>query len=391
MSIKSKVITVISLCLLAGAIALVMFIDRSYRDNVGLISQQALSSAQKSFDSVKQNDIKMLKAVVTTVSDNSEIRSIFMAGQREKLIERLSPLYKELRSSCNITQWLMMEPEPSKKVFLRMQMPEQFGDVRKVGIFEKSVKTKQSTTGFDLAKYGFALRVVAPYYDNKNAVIGYMELGERVNRFMGVLKSQTGDDYGLVVKKQYMDKDTYIAGQKNAGEVNHWDDQKDTLVLDRTSDDPILLQYDGDITKIPESGMILGQVLIEGKSYVRGVFPLKDAIDRVIGAVFVLRDITQVYNGMKTVKTSSVVAIVVLVLVLSCIMILSLNKLVFSRLAKTMDVAISVVGGDFDRQIVPASKDEVGKLEELLEQFRTVFVNTVKDLQDENQRVSKGK
>ncbi len=390
MSIKSKVIVVISLCLLAGAIVLVMFIDRSYRENVDLISQQSLSSAQKSFESVKENDAKMLKAVVTTVSDNNEIRSIYMAGQREKMIERLNPLYKELRASCNITQWLVEEPEPSKKVFLRMQMPEQFGDVRKVGIYEKALKAKKAVTGFDLAKYGFALRVVAPYYDNKNTIIGYMELGERVNRFMGVLKAQTGDNYALVVKKQYMDKETYIAGQKNAGEINHWDDQKDTLVLDKTSEDPILLQYDGDITKIPESGLILGQVVREGNAYVRGVFPLKDAVDRVIGAVFVLRDITQIYNGMRTVKTSSIIAIVVLVLLLSFVMILSLNKLVFSRLAKTMDVATSVVGGDFDQQIVPASNDEVGKLEELLEQFRTVFVNTIKDMQAENQRIAKG-
>jgi hypothetical protein len=366
-----------------------MFIDKSYRENVGLISNQALSAAQKSFESVKENDVKMLNAVVTTVADNNEIRSIYMAGQREKLIERLNPLYKELRASCNITQWLVEEPAPSKKVFLRMQMPEQFGDVRKVGIFEKSVRTGKIATGFDLAKYGFALRVVAPYYDSKHAIIGYMELGERVNRFMGVLKSQTGDNYGLVVKKQYMDKDTYIAGQKNAGEINHWEDQKDTLVLDQTSDDPILLQFDGDVTKIPESGLIIGQVVRDGNAYIRGVFPLKDAVDRVIGAVFVLRDITQVYNGMKTVKTSSIIAIIVLVVVLSIILIIALNSLVFSRLAKTMDVATSVVGGDFERQIVPASNDEVGKLEELLEQFRTVFVNTVKDMQAENQRLSK--
>jgi hypothetical protein len=70
MSNKSKVIAVISLCLLAGAIAPVMFIAKSYRDNVALISQQSLSSAQKSFDSVKQNDVEMLQAVVTTVSDS---------------------------------------------------------------------------------------------------------------------------------------------------------------------------------------------------------------------------------------------------------------------------------------------------------------------------------
>lgn len=86
--------------------------------------------------------------------------------------------------------------------------------------------------------------------------------------------------------------------------------------------------------------------------------------------------------------TSLIVAIVALVLVMSGAMIVSLNKLVFSRLAKTMDVATCVVGGDFNRQIVPGSRDEVGKLEELLEQFRTVFINTVQDMQQDNQRLA---
>jgi hypothetical protein len=334
MSIKSKVIIVISLCLIAGAIALVMFINRSYRDNIRLISQQALSSAQNGFDSLKKNDTKMLTGALTAISYDNSVREAYASRNREKLIGLLNPIYKQLKSVCNITHWVFIEDEKSKIVFLRMQKPEQFGDIRKLSVYENAVKTKQVATGFDLGKNGFALRAVAPYLDSKQAVIGYMEMGEKVDRFLGIMKSQTGDDYGLVVKKEFLDKDAYLTTQKGMGQQSHWDDQKDVLLIDKTNEDTLLSQYEGDLTAIPAAGEILGQIHREEKAYIRGVFPLKDASNRVVGAVFVLRDITPVFVGMKAVRTSSIIAIVVLVLVMSVVMIVSLNRLVFSRLAK---------------------------------------------------------
>jgi hypothetical protein len=39
-----------------------------------------------------------------------------------------------------------------------------------------------------------------------------------------------------------------------------------------------------------------------------------------------------------------------------------------------------VVGGEFSQKIVPTSADEVGQLEFLFEQFRTIFIGVVEDV-----------
>jgi len=57
-----------------------------------------------------------------------------------------------------------------------------------------------------------------------------------------------------------------------------------------------------------------------------------------------------------------------------------LNKLVFVRLRRTMDIVTRVVGGEFSQKIVSASPDEVGQLEDLFEQFRTIFVGVVDEV-----------
>jgi hypothetical protein len=45
-----------------------------------------------------------------------------------------------------------------------------------------------------------------------------------------------------------------------------------------------------------------------------------------------------------------------------------------------MSIATRVVGGEFGSAIVSASDDEVGKLEQLFEQFRIIFVGVVDEL-----------
>jgi len=131
---------------------------------------------------------------------------------------------------------------------------------------------------------------------------------------------------------------------------------------------------------------LLGTYRSDEKTFVKAVFPLIDASGKQIGGVFVLHDISDLENGLANVRSSSVLATVVLMLVLCGALVLVLNRLVFARLRHTMDVATRVVGGEFQTSILPASDDEVGKLEAMIEQFRALFVDVVQDLETRQEK-----
>jgi HAMP domain-containing protein len=80
------------------------------------------------------------------------------------------------------------------------------------------------------------------------------------------------------------------------------------------------------------------------------------------------------------VQALAIAAVIVLTLLLCLAITAVLNKLVFQRLRRTMDIVTRVVGGEFSQKIVPASADEVGKLEYLFEQFRIIFVGVVDEV-----------
>ncbi len=58
----------------------------------------------------------------------------------------------------------------------------------------KAIETKGLGAGKELGKTAFALRVVRPWFGQDGKLLGYLELGEEIDHFLGRMKAQTGDD-----------------------------------------------------------------------------------------------------------------------------------------------------------------------------------------------------
>lgn len=381
-SIKTKVILVIALSLIAGALALIFFVQKSYEQNVDLVARQSLDSARKSYRNMEQNDYRGLVVASTGFLQDAHMRDLYAKRDRAGLIKYLKPITDDLKANYDVSLFSFVDPD--KKMFLRMLQPKKFGDAIKMQVLENAIKTKGIATGSELGKAGYALRCTRPCFDNSGKLIGYFLIGDTYDSFLSTMKSQTGDEYTMVGLKSLCDEKKYHAGQIQKNLKDTWNDFKNVVVLSATTDDHGTANYDAELQSVPADGRLLGAVTKGGKTIIRGVFPLIDLANKNIGGVFVEHDITPLYTGMQSVRTSAIIAIVILMVFISIVIAALLNSLVFTRLSKTMDVATRMVGGDYETQIVPGSDDEVGRLELLLEQFRNVFVNTIKDMESDS-------
>ncbi len=107
------------------------------------------------------------------------------------------------------------------------------------------------------------------------------------------------------------------------------------------------------------------------------MFPIRDVAGSKVGAVFVLRDITSVYEEMRTARLQAILAVIGLTVVLGLVLVGVFQVLVVRRLQSMIRVATRVVGGEFDLEIVPSAEDELGEFETLFEQFRMLFVELI--------------
>jgi HAMP domain-containing protein len=148
---------------------------------------------------------------------------------------------------------------------------------------------------------------------------------------------------------------------------DNWDDSPTVVVADKTTGSDGILRFDGDLAGVPDQGNVLERSGQGDTVYTRGMFPILDAANKKVGAMFVVRDITVTYNRLIRMRNTIIFVIICAMvmswLVLSCM----LTRTVFRRLESIIGVATSVVGGEYDARINVHSKDEIGQFEQLFE------------------------
>ena len=188
------------------------------------------------------------------------------------------------------------------------------------------------------------------------------------------MKNQTGNDYELLLNKKFVDRQFWADSSTNLKRRDDWDDNSNFVVAARTTSNDNILRFTGDLATVPDQGMVLEQFHDGDSIFVRGIFPIRDAAGNTAGAMFIVRNISEVYTTMRRTQNILLVATVVSLSLGILLLLTMLHRIIFKRLQHIIKVATRVVGGDFESKIKVSSDDEVGKLEELFEQFRQIFV-----------------
>ena len=375
-SIRTKVLAALVICLVLGVGCILALMYFSFERNSQVLAAESVSGAQKLFAILEAREISKMTAVSELLVTNPQVGDAFVAKDRTRLLELTAPLYSKLKSQ-GITNWMFHTPEPDMTVFLRLHNPPKFGDHLNRFMDKEVARTHAMVSGNELAKAGFAVRILRPFYDSQGAVTGYVEFGEELGQFIHTMKNQTGNDYGLLLNKKYVDRQFWADSSAVWKRRDNWDDNASFVVADKTTASDSIIRFDGDLAAVPDQGKVLERFQERNSVFVRGIFPIRDAAGNTVGAMFVVRDISGFYLAMR--RTTNVLAILtVAALTLGILLVLALlTRLVFRRLEHIIAVATRVVGGDYESEILVRSDDEVGQFEQLFEQFRRVFVDVL--------------
>lgn len=377
-SLRVKVIGAVLICLLAAGAGILAVLHLTFVQETVQITCEATLEAQHAFQNLENTDINKMSAVLEAILSNEAFRSSYAAAGRQALYARAQPLFERMQSEYHFTLWQYNNPASVGTVFLRMHHPDQFGDPLRRWMYDECVRTGSRVAGKELGHSGFALRVMMPQRDRQGHVLGYVEVGEQIGRFFGIMQAQTGNQYGLALKKSLLQRDKWIDFRKTQGKPDNWDDQPGTVVADRTSPDDRLMSAQLDIDSIPRDGQVLPRVSTAGVTYVRGVFPVFSADGKRSGDVVVAKDMTAAFARLRSLELKVTGSILGVMLMISLIVSLMLNSWVFRRLDNMIEVATRVVGGEYECEIRKSANDEVGEFEYLFDQFRRVFLGLVK-------------
>ena len=362
-------IAVLAVCIVAavaGARVAGDIFERSVED----AAVATLQAAADTFAAQERAEIEKLAATLDALLANDELRAAFVARDREKLLAIAAPLFKTMSERDRITHWYFIEPEPAKTVFLRVHRPELLGDRVDRVTLQRAIETGELGAGKELGQTAFALRAVRPWY-HQGKLLGYMELAEEIDFLLTAMKANTGDDYGLLVKKKFLDESAWarVLGPR----ANTWNDRPDVVVVNTTTFTDGIIDYSGDVEVIPDRGQTLGEVVRGERAYVRGIFPVRDAAGRKVGGLFVLHDFTRHHGALRAGLVQTSLALLTLGAAAAALVALLVHQLVFARLARlrlALEARAREEGLPPSRIVEHESDDELGRLEAI---FRRVM------------------
>lgn len=246
--------------------------------------QPLVRRAAAAYAELERVDVAMLSRELDALMADPALVEPFRARDRERLLAVARPRFEALRKKHNITHWYFHEKEPARTCFLRVHAPAIHGDLVGRETLSQAIATQKVGAGKELGKTAFALRVVKPIRAG-GQLLGYMELGEEIDHFLHRMKAATGDDYALFVDKARIDRRELA---RIHGE-DHWDDRRDVVLVESTLPhaDERSAEIGVPLRLISDDGNALGETRAGGSAYAFGAFPVRDAANRIVGALFV--------------------------------------------------------------------------------------------------------
>lgn len=332
-------------------------------------ASETLSRGAVDFAVQERGEIEKLSSTLDALLACEQMSGAFVARDRARLLALAQPRFERMRERDRITHWYFIEAPPSKRVFLRVHRPELHSDVVDRTTFAQAIASGDVGAGKELGQTAFALRVVRPWFrDGK--LIGYMELAQEIDHFLRAMKARTGDDYGILVKKQYLDERAWsqILGER----ANTWNDRPDVVVVDTTIFNLGIADFQGDLAEVPEHGLSLGEIEVDGKAWIRGLYPLRDAAGRKVGGLFVLHDFTPLHSAIRAGLLRTFFVLVALALLAATLILVALRVIVFRRLARMrarLESAVDAAGIPHERVLEVGPQDSFARLEALMDRL----------------------
>jgi Double sensory domain of two-component sensor kinase len=370
LSVELKVIAAVLAVSVAAALVGAQLAGDIFERNVESAALGTLRTAADAFAAQERSEVEKLSAMLDALLGNEELRSAFAARDRERLLAIATPLFTAMSSHDRITHWYFIEPEPAKTVFLRVHKPELHGDVVERVTLQKAIETRDLGAGKELGQTAFALRAVRPWVQG-GKLLGYVELAEEIDHFLTAMKARTGDEYGLLVKKKFLDEQAWarVLGPRS----NTWNDRPDVVVVDTTTFTEGIIDYAGDVEAVSDKGDAIGTVYRGDRAFVRGIFPVRDAAGRKVGGLFVLHDFTRHHGAMQSSLLQTFLVLLAIGVVAAAAIAALVHALVFGRLERLrrrLEASAAQDGLPASRYVELESEDEIGRLERL---FRRVL------------------
>lgn len=361
LKISAKLVLVVTIGLFLISISFYVMQRYSHDRLLESLTLKRVTQAEYTVKSLGEQDTKMMAAVLDVIVKDRRFKELFLSQDREGLYSYGRPLFEELKGKYAITHFYFHLPTGIN--FLRLHEKDIYGDRIERITFKKAQSLKQVTSGIELGKTAFALRVVAPYYD-KGELIGYLELGQEIDHFLKTLKGNTNDEFIIAADKRYLNREDWRSVRTVGGLPDNWEELGDHVLFNWTTQAPVAegCFTEVNIEQVEKDISLLKKFSGWKKGFACGGFPLHDVEGKHVGAILTMIDIRDQTALARRSDLNIVIAFSLLFLLGTSLLTLLIKRMVTKPIENLARVATVIAGGDLDHRIGIRRGDEIGML-----------------------------
>ncbi|MFA5783740.1 MAG: ATP-binding protein [Phycisphaerae bacterium] len=285
--------------------------------NISYDAKERLSGVERMIHWQMKHDASLLHSIANVVVQDKALEQAWNAKDWQSLSKRAGELLDALQEKHNIERFTLYRPDLTCE--LRVHEPAKFGDKEDWITLTHAALKGEPTEDIHLDDSGVLTLRSVDLWKIDGKVVGYIELGEKINHITPELKKTLKAELVFTANKSYLDRKKWEKSNSANDPDDNWDSFGHFVVVEHTMNH-IPEQLVGKIRYTPSQYGTVAFAIEEGQNSYRGGFlKFKDNSGQDLGDVIVLIDVTEMKKSQMQMLTTiailcSTVAIILFVL-----------------------------------------------------------------------------
>ena len=274
----------------------IIFIVLRYQhanDDIQTTVYRLESSAQSFYDSELRQEIHAMRGIIDVIKHREDLTAALAHRESAVLLVNVEKQFESLKRHFNISHFNFIGTD--RVNLLRVHAPLQYGDTIERATLLQAESSASIANGIELGTLGaLSLRVVAPWFDDQEKLIGYIELGMDIKHILNRLKDNQHVQLITVINKKYLNRDKWVNGRQALGYTHDWDHFQDIVINNyyaETTPKMLVefLEREGSV-----ADYVINEVTYKNREHRVVALPLLDAHGRKVAQMLMTTDVTLV-------------------------------------------------------------------------------------------------
>ena len=280
------------------------------KNSLSLQLQREIVSVRDEFREQTSDDAELLDGVLRFLEEDKDLQQSWKSRNRIELLGNARIFFEDIQSKYPVVHFNFHDA--NGVCFLRVQKPGKYGDAISSSAMRQSLKNGKNAYGIEMDSSGTLLLQAVRPWRIKGAIVGYIELAERIGHISSQLSIIHAVDLLFAVDKKLVNREHWEQEQVARGHAWSWDEFQDIVTAERS------------IKKIPPefAEQITGamaaregyafDVLTDKHEYMVSYVPLLTAGEEIIGKIIILHNSTEEQASLEILLTSAIVGSIII-------------------------------------------------------------------------------